>query len=619
MEDDRRKLQGEMLAVLTGEQKSRWTQLLGAEFRFPEGPLFGGPGREGFGPGGPMGGERKLVATFDKDADGRLNAVERAEARRSVQGQGQRGPGGRGPGPGPGFGPRGGEETAGKPGPRVSPADVQPIPDAPLYAPHVLRTLFLNFENDDWEAELADFHNTDVEVPATLTVDGKTYPQVGVHFRGMSSYGAVPEGLKRSLNISLDFVNEKQRLYGYKTLNLLNAHGDASLLSSVLYSHIARAYIRAPKANLVKVVINGESWGIYANLQQFNKEFTEENYKSTKGARWKVSGSPGGGGGLEYLGDDLESYKRRYEIKSADNEKSWRALRDLCRTLNNTPPEKLEEALRPIVHLDGLLWFLALDVALINNDGYWVRASDYSLYLDEKGKFHFIPHDMNEAFRPGGGPGGPGGGPGFARSPGGFGPGGPGFGPPGQGPEGAPPDRPPPPPDRPPPPPGAGGARDGERGPPPQRERGPDERGPGAPGGPGMGGGIELDPLVALDDPRKPLRSKVLAVPSLRARYLDCVRTIAEKSLDWKHLGPVVASYRQLVEKEVEADTRKLTTLEAFLRATADEPPAVGASARPGGRGRETSLRSFADQRRAYLLKRLEAIAGEPSSGETSP
>ena len=63
------------------------------------------------------------------------------------------------------------------------------FPNAPLYDPQTLRTYFLEFENTDWEKELSDFHNTDVEVPAKLTVDGKTYQDVGVHFRGMSSYG----------------------------------------------------------------------------------------------------------------------------------------------------------------------------------------------------------------------------------------------------------------------------------------------------------------------------------------------------------------------------------------------------------------------------------------------
>jgi hypothetical protein len=134
--------------------------------------------------------------------------------------------------------------------------------------------------------------------------------------------------------------------------------------------------------------------------------------------------------------------------------------------------------------------------------------------------------------------------------------------------------------------------------------------GPGGPGGPGMmgprGGGVELDPLVGLDDPRKPLRSKVLAVPALRAKYLANVKAIAEKSLDWKTLGPVVAQYRSLVEKEVEADTRKLESFEAFQRATADAPEAGGPPGRDRGPGRGMSLRAFADQRRTYLLSHPE-------------
>ena len=121
--------------------------------------------------------------------------------------------------------------------------------------------------------------------------------------------------------------------------------------------------------------------------------------------------------------------------------------------------------------------------------------------------------------------------------------------------------------------------------------------GPGGPGFGGRGGGVALDPLIGLDDPRKPLRSKLLAVPALRARYLQNVRTIAEKSLDWKQLGPVVAQYRKLVEKEVEADAHKLYSFEAFRKQTADAAVTEG---------RELSLRAFAEQRRKYLLEHAE-------------
>ena len=514
----------------------------------------------------------------------------------------------------------------------MSPAEVETYPAAPLYEPTVLRTLFLEFENEDWEAELADFKGTDVDVPAKVIVDGRIYPNVGVHFRGMSSYMMVPAGSKRSLNLSFDFVDPSQRLYGYKTLNLLNGNGDPSMMSTALYSHIARQYIPAPKSNFVKVVINGESWGVYANVQQFNKEFLAENYESDKGARWKVSGSPMGDGGLRYLGEDIDEYRRRFEIKSKDSDKSWKSLIALCRTLNETPTDQLEEALTPILDIDSLLWFLAMDVTLVNSDGYWTRASDYNIFQDMHGKFHIIPHDMNEAFH-----GGRGIGPGGPRGPGRRGPGGPGgFGPPdgfefpGGLPGGALPGGPTGP-----------GQLDSGRGLPSNdvaRRRGPDGQGPGrwgpgesgggpgdpgfppgdpgfgpgfgpggpgfGPGGPGFGpggpgfmeGGVDLDPLIAVDDPRKPLRSKLLAVPSLRAKYLQHVRTLAEISLDWKNLGPVVAQYRLLIEKDVEADTRKLTGLEAFIGATSD-------SADEGEDNRGLSLRSFVERRCKFLLE----------------
>ncbi|GMV96401.1 MAG: hypothetical protein AMXMBFR83_07670 [Phycisphaerae bacterium] len=278
-------------------------------------------------------------------------------------------------------------------------------PDAPLYDPDVLRTFFLDFEAPDWEAELADFHNTDVEVPATLTVDGKVYPNVGVHFRGTSSYMTAGEGYKRSLNISTDFIDARQRLYGYKNLNLLNAHEDPTFLRTVLYLDIARRHLPAPKANFVKVVINGESWGLYVNLQQVDKQFIGEWFPSAKGVRWKVPPAFQGGGGLSYLGEDLAAYQRFYEMKSDDGEKAWKELAALCRALEQTPDDKLVETLKPLLNVEGVLWYLALDNALINNDGYWIRASDYNLFRDAQKRFHVIPHDVNEAFKAPGGPG----------------------------------------------------------------------------------------------------------------------------------------------------------------------------------------------------------------------
>jgi hypothetical protein len=285
--------------------------------------------------------------------------------------------------------------------------------------------------------------------------------------------------------------------------------------------HIARLFIPAPKANLVTVVINGENWGVYANAQQFNKDFLEDNFKTDNGARWKVPQGGGGGGlgGFNYVGDDPTSYRRVFQIKSKDDPASWAALIKLAKTLRETPIDQLEAALAPMLDIDGYLRFLALDNAMVSGDGFYARAADYSLYLDPGGRFHFVFHDANEMFSAGG-------------------------------------------------------------------------------GGRGGGGGVSLNPFVAQYDTSKPIISKILAVPALRAKYVRFIGEIAEKAFDWTTLGPVVKQYRELIAAEVARDTRKLYTTDDFLSGTADDG----------------TLRSFFDRRRAFLLSWVAENSAGPAA-----
>ena len=681
-------------------------------------PAFGGPGAGGFGgrggPGGPNREPVELLNQFDEDGNGWLNLTERQAALVHLETQSENGGpgggrGGRGGGFGGRFGGAGGEQSEPEPGPQLTPADVASYSDEPLYDPFTLRTLFLEFENDDWETELEKFHDTDVDVPANLEVDGETLRHVGVRFRGNTSYSSVGTGRKRPLNLTLDMVHPKQEIGGYSTLNLLNAHSDPTFLRNVLYYEIARQYIPAFKANFVRLVINGESWGVYVNVQQFDSNFTRDFFGTPKGARWKVPGSPRGQGGFTYLGDEIDSYRSIFELKTREDPKSWVGLMLLFETLNNTPSELLESALAQSLDVDGVLKFLALDNVFVNNDGFWTRASDYSLYLDVHGKFHIFPYDANETFAVGRAPGATGGGPGGGRGARGQGGrGGPGgfnagsfLAPPlfaeadenedgkieraelvaladawfrdagvdtsatldrnqfvaslgqwvdsggGQSNQGRG---------------GRGGFSSvefiggdlfrlvdvdedgsvahadlqkrfgdwftewdeensgdltdeqftdginetltrfrqqnpgGQNAPGGFRGRGP--RG-GAPGGgrPG-GGGVDLDPLVLENDESKPIASKLLAVPELRARYLSYVRDIAENWLDWEKSGPRILRYQALIEDVVKEDTRKLDSTEAFY-----------AGFDNGGEAEERTLRGFFDRRRAFLLAN-EEVAG---------
>ena len=256
--------------------------------------------------GGPRPPE-KLVEQFDQDKDGKLTGAER-EAALNTRGGGNitllnaenlR------------DGVQSDVQTSLAATPEGSPS---------LYDAKTLRTLYLRFHHEDWSEQMNAFYRTDIEVPAELIVDGKVYSEVGVHFRGTSSYFTVRSD-KKSFNIAVDYGKDGERLYGYKTLNLLNGHVDASFLREVLYNRIARDYIPAMKTNFVKLVINGENWGVYINLQQYNKDFLAEQFGTKGGIRWKVG--PGRGGALTYAGDDPATYQETYQLKTNNVETPW--------------------------------------------------------------------------------------------------------------------------------------------------------------------------------------------------------------------------------------------------------------------------------------------------------
>ena len=170
----------------------------------------------------------------------------------------------------------------------------------------------------------------------------------------------------------------------------------------------------APRVALAQVVVNGTDFGIYAAAQAFDRDFTADHFGSKKGDRFKIPPDFSGNGGLRWLGDDPTAYERNYQLKSGANPAAWAALADLCAVLEHTPTADLERILPQHLDVDAALWFLAVDDAVADDDGYHSRASDYVIYRDPKGRFHPIARDNNEILlgerRGRSGRGGPGGG-----------------------------------------------------------------------------------------------------------------------------------------------------------------------------------------------------------------
>ncbi|MBL8750070.1 MAG: CotH kinase family protein [Planctomycetes bacterium] len=534
-----------------------------------------GPGGPG-GPGGPMGQNLEVVERFDRDGNHRLDAAERKAARAwIVENRPQRpGPGGPGPGgfgPG-GFGPGGPppdvdeparDDATPKNGRRVALGDVAKFADRPLFDPDCVRTFFLDFPDADWFDELTAFYRTDVAIPAKVTVDGRVYEDVGLGFRGNTSY-QMARGRKKSFDLAFDFVHEDQNLLGFRNLDLLNSHEDPSFLREAIHGEIANRFFPAPRVALVRLVVNGEDFGIYAAVQQFDKDFLRDHFGTTKGDRFKVPPDFSGGGGLRWLGEDPGTYRRSYQLKSGSGEKAdkaWAGLVDLCSVLERTPAEDLERILPQHLDVDASLWFLAMDNAFADDDGYESRASDYLLYRDPHGRFHPIPRDNNEVLlgqrsRPGGGPGG---GPGPV---------------PGR-------DR-----------------RDGPDGPP----RGPGGRRPG--GGPGS---TAATPLEMANRADRPLMRRLLEVPAWRQRYLANLRVLAKDVFTAQDLGARIDRRRAAIDDLVKHDAHALYGYAAFVQAFAKSDDGAPAP---------RSLMAVVAQRRKAILDDAAMQGPWPETGE---
>jgi hypothetical protein len=384
-----------------------------------------------------------------------------------------------------------------------------------FYDETVLRTLELQFSDRTWWSQLQTNYASKQNLPATLTVDGVTYEGVGVRFRGNTSYMMNQNSQKKSFNIEIDYTIEGQCLMGYKTLNLINCTSDATFMREVLYSNTCRRQIPSAKANFVKLVINGENWGVYANVQQLNAEFIEEWFPSNDGTRWRAEGNmgggqtpgtrvaavdqgsvqaePGGGGGgggggmtdgsaaLTWQGSDSAAYEAVYELKNTNQEDPWASLINTCDVLNNTSLDELPDVLDEVFNVDRALWLCAFEIVFQDEDGYVYKCgSDYYLYYEpETGRIHLMQYDGNETM---------------------------------------------------------------------------------------VGSGSTSWSLFyRSDDSQVPLMYRLMAINQYKQRYLAHVRTILDSYLTVDDLWLKIDEYRALIEQEVQLDNKKLYTTQAFI------------------------------------------------------
>ena len=257
-------------------------------------------------------------ARFDRDGDKKLNAAERKAALNALGGGGG------------GFYRSG--FSGGRPGPALSPSGVRNVPaSVPFYDLGTLRTLFFQFEDDKLGEGIDGVQGNRYRGSGDSYHGRKIYKEVGVKFRGSSSFAMVPEGMKHSLNVSVDAFTKDQTILGFESLNLLSSHADPTFLRGVLYLQAARDFLPSRARKLCPRCHQWRKLGHLSKCRASQQDLPEGVVQDDAGTRWKAPGDRT----AERASSIGETVRRpiqsTYEIKGKDDPKAWAALIHLRR------------------------------------------------------------------------------------------------------------------------------------------------------------------------------------------------------------------------------------------------------------------------------------------------
>ena len=256
-------------------------------------------------------------------------------------------------------------------------------------------------EIDDWYQLLHDNHDNNglFETPYTMapsvTVDGVRLENVGVRFKGFSSFFG--SDYKKSFKIAFDEFVPGQRLAGLKTYNLNNGVWDPSFSREKISLDLNRAHAQGLRAAYARVTVNGEDYGLLLSVEQVNKDLLRKFWGD--GEDGNLYKAVTFSSFLTYQGEDPEMYREDYRKKTNEEEDDWTDLIALTRTLAEVDDANLLTELDSRLDIAAYLRNQAINSVILNHDAYFGGGHNYYIYrADDTGKFQWLNWDLNLAF-----------------------------------------------------------------------------------------------------------------------------------------------------------------------------------------------------------------------------
>ena len=270
-----------------------------------------------------------------------------------------------------------------------------------LFADTVVPRIDISINPDtlDW---IYDNPASDREFHAGFVFDNgtvrDTIDPVGFRLRGNTSRWSK----KKSFKVSFNTFTPGGKYYGVEKLNLNGEHNDPSVMRSKVMWDILRKWdIPAPRANHVRVYINGNYYGLYINVEHIDEEFALSRFGNKDGNLFKCLYPAD----LAYRGPDPDNYKIWngsrwvYELTTNEEENDFSDLAALIGVLENSPDGSLACDLDALFNTYDYLKVMAAQIFCGDWDGYLYNKNNFYLYHNTlTGKFEYIPYDVDNTF-----------------------------------------------------------------------------------------------------------------------------------------------------------------------------------------------------------------------------
>ena len=286
----------------------------------------------------------------------------------------------------------------------IAPVATQAQTADELFNNQTLQRIDIYLHSSDW-TNLQDNFQSNTYYPADFLWNGQTVRNAGVRSRGRGSRYTHKPGLK----IEFNKYSDKQKFLGLKSLVIDNLTQDPSgIHETVSMAFNARLGIPAPREAHVKLYVNNEYIGLYAIVENIDKEFLARIYGAINGNTqndgWLYEFVWQDDWRFTDLGTDLAPLKLRFHAtthESKSDEEQYRKLQELVTLANQTREDRFVEVLGSRFDLPGFVRYVAAQAFLGDTDGFLgaYGMNNFYLYrLENQDKHVLISWDTDHAF-----------------------------------------------------------------------------------------------------------------------------------------------------------------------------------------------------------------------------